>query len=316
MTGGFQTAVSTIPVIGFAGDWASSNPRDFVLAGPGGLIAGPAGVTIGNFAWATYPADPDGSPAIVNSFGIGAPTGFVHREQQGLDSTYLSNAGNTILGGFPLTLTSNADVLVKNAGAAQAQVGMKAFAKISDGSVSFAAAGTIPGGASGATASIAAETWSATNASITGAILDTTSASCVITGTIYPGSSITSNGVGNVVKQLTGTPGGAGTYLLDTGEQAISSLTIGGAYGLLSNGTVTGAFAVGQVLTGSGVAAGTVVTQLVTGAGGTGGTTVVNNNTVVSSTTIVGSNSVETRWFARSTGLTGEIVKISPKQYG
>ena len=38
---------------------------------------------------------------------------------------------------------------------------------------------------------------------------------------------------------------------------------------------------------------------------------VVNPNTAVSSATIVGSTSVETSFVARSTGLTGELVKIS-----
>ena len=38
---------------------------------------------------------------------------------------------------------------------------------------------------------------------------------------------------------------------------------------------------------------------------------VVNNNAVVTSTTITASTAVETRWCAVSTGFAGELVKIT-----
>ena len=309
-----QTQANTQPAPGVLGDFCDKNPRYTVDAGPGGLVAGAAGVTVGRFAWAAYPPDGDGSPAIVSNTGFGPVTGFVHREQQALIVNYLADASLQVQPGFPVTLHSGGGFWAKNEGSTEAQNGMKAFASVTNGAVSFAAAGSVPGGASGATASIAAETWSATLSTVTGDVLDTSGG--VVTGTIYVGSYLTANGVGTVLKQLTGTPGGVGTYLLDTGEQAVASATITGAYGLLSNGTVTGTFAVGQQLTGAGVVAGTTITVIVSGAGGTGGTSVVNNNTVVSSTTIVGSNSIETKWYARSTGLVGEIVKISDKPLG
>ena len=311
--GDFQSQVFTQQAPGVIGDYASKNPRYSYLAGPGGLVAGSGGVLVGRFAWASdnpY-SDGDGAPAIVSNSGIGLPSGFVHREQQGLIVNYLASSGLTIQPGFGMTLMIGGDFWAYNAGATEALYGMKAFANPSNGSVSFAAAGSNPGGASGATASIAAETWSATLSTITGNVLNTTAG--VVTGTIYPGSTINSNGVGKVLSQLTGTAGGVGTYLLDTGEQAVASATIGGTYGLMSNGTVTGTFAVGQVLSGTGVVTSppTSIWVLVTDAGGTGGTSVVDNNTVVSSTTIVGNSSIETKWTARSTGLPGEIVKIS-----
>ena len=46
------------------------------------------------------------------------------------------------------------------------------------------------------------------------------------------------------------------------------------------------------------------------------GTMVVNNNTVVSSTTITASLAVETKWYARSSGLPGEAVKMSSVPLG
>jgi hypothetical protein len=101
------------------------------------------------------------------------------------------------------------------------------------------------------------------------------------------------------------------------GEQSVAAgTTIGGLYGVITFGTVTGGpFAVGMVLTGTGVAANTVITDTITG-GGTSGTMVTNPNTAVSSTTIVGSSVVETKWYARSTGLNGEVVKISSQPLG
>jgi hypothetical protein len=135
-------------------------------------------------------------------------------------------------------------------------------------------------------------------------------------GTVVPGASISGTGIPTasapkVVAQLTGAAGGIGTYSLDIAEITFASGTISGTYGTLTIGTATGVFAVGDVLTGANVVAGTTITANITGAGGTGGTMVVNNNTVVASTTITASLAVETKFFARSTGLPGEVVKIS-----
>ena len=319
MTGGFQSAVSQVPAVGVAGDFCSANPIFTYDAGPGGLQAGPNGVTVGVFAWAVAnPADADGTPASVSNTGFGPVAGFVGRQgQPALITAFLADASMVIPAGYGMELMIGGDFWAVNTGTTQATNGMKAFANVNTGAVTFAAAGTNPGGGSGATASIAAETWSATLSTVTGNILNTSAG--VVTGTIYVGSYITSSGVvGTVLKQLTGTTGGAGTYLLDTGEQTVTSQTIAGAYGLLSNGTVTGVFAVGQVLSGTGVVTSppTVITALVSGAGGSGGTSVVTNNTVVNSTTIVGSNSIETKWYARSTGLQNELVKISDHAQG
>lgn len=314
MSGGFQSQVSVTPAPGVEGDFCNANPRFTVAAGPGALVAGAAGVTVGRFAWAYAPVDVDGGPSVVTNVGAGPVTGFVGRNQQGLITTYLADASLVIPAGFGLWLYNGGDFWVKNNGSTAAVIGQKVFATLANGQASFAAAGSIPGGGSGASASIAAETWSATLSTISGDILDTSAG--VVTGSIYVGSTVSSNGAGMVVSQLSGTPLGAGTYLLSQGEQSQASATIAGTYGLLSNGTVTGAFAVGQILTGSGVVAGTAITVLATGAGGTSGTSVVTNNTVVSSTTIVGSNSIETKWAAMSGGLAGELVKISDHALG
>lgn len=306
-----QVNVAQAPAV--AGDFASTNPRKSVLAGPFGLVAGDNGVTIGRFAWATYPQDGDGAPAIVNSVGGGPVTGFVHREQQGLNTTYLSGAGMTIPQGFPITLMDSGDFWAQNDGSGVAEPGMKAFASTINGSVSFAAAGTIVGGSSAATTAIVK-----TTLTLVGAVDDDIlTVASVSAGTVYPGAVLSSNALGQVMEQLSGTAGGAGTYRLSVGGQSVAAgTTIGGFYGLMTNGTVTGdAFQVGDILSGSGVPADDYVFHIVTN-GGTSGVMVASKVDGVSSTTIVGSSAVETKWYARSVGAAGALVKISDQPLG
>lgn len=314
MTGGFQTAVNTVPAPAVAGDFASTNPRASVLAGPGGLVAGAAGVTVGRFAWATAPLDADGAPAVVANTGVGAPTGFVHREQTGLITTYLADASMVIPKGFAMTLMASGDYWVVNDGASEALVGQKAYANFADGKVTFAATGSATQGAS-VTGAIAASTGSFTG-SITGNILSITA---VGSGVAVVGGTLSGTNVATgtqIVSQLTGTPGGIGTYEVNIGEQSAASTTISETYGTMTVSAVgSGTLAVGDALAGSGVAAGTSITALGTGTGGTG-TYIVNNNTVVGSTTITAALNVETKYTAMSTGLPGELVKISSQPLG
>lgn len=109
------------------GDFASSNPRANVLAGQGALVAGANGVIVGRFAWAS-------ASGVVSSTGTGAPTGFVHREQQALITAFLASTSMAVPQGFPVTLHSAGDFWVKNAGTAAATIGQKVFTKNADGS--------------------------------------------------------------------------------------------------------------------------------------------------------------------------------------
>src|SRR5580698_7558744 len=102
-TGGFQTQVYDQPAAFIAGNRTSQNPIFSYDAGPGGLVAG-SSLFVGRWAWVTAPLDPNGTPTIANSFGNGAPNGFVQLEQQALNSTYLSNAGMQIAPGFQCSL--------------------------------------------------------------------------------------------------------------------------------------------------------------------------------------------------------------------
>lgn len=305
----FQTQVNVQPAPGVEGDFCDTNPRATVDAGPGGLVAGALGVYVGRFAWLSMAEiDADNAPAIANSFGFGLPAGFVHREQQGLITDYLDPASMRVPEGFGVTLFSKGGFFAKNAGAALAQVGMKAYAKFADGSVRFKATGSPE--TDSVTGAIAPGTGSVTG-SISGNVLTVTA---VGSGSLPVGATLSGSGVATgtkIVAQLSGTPLGVGTYAVSIAEQNVASTTITATFGVL---TVTvagsGALAVGSVLSGSGVTAGTTIRALGTGTGGTG-TYYVDPTQTAGSTTITATVDVETNFYARSSGGVGELVKMS-----
>lgn len=314
----FQQQVNAAMAPGVPGDFASANPttRQLVLAGPGGLVAGPGGVTIANFAWLGDGAlDSDGAPALVNSFGSGPVAGFVHRAQQGMITAFLASYGMVIQPGSQMELHAAGDFWVKNSGTTEATVGQYAYANVLNGSVSFAAANSATAGGTGSASSIAAASAQTVTGSITGDVLTVTAAS----NTVVIGAILTGTGVATgtqIISQLTGTAGGVGTYLVNIGEQTVASETLTQTYGTLTvGGTVTGVFAVGQTISGSGVTAGTVITALGTGTGGAG-TYIVSPTQTASSTSISSATNVQTKWIAMSSGLPGESVKISSQVLG
>jgi len=288
----FQTQVNVQPAPAQAGDFASANPRASVLAGPGSLVAGAAGVFVGRFAWAasnglsninTGEADAYNS---VNSFGAGLPSGFVHREQQALITAFLSSNSYLVPQGYPLTLHSAGDFWVLNDGTAAATAGMKAYANNSNGKVSFAATGTPTAGAS-ATAATLAKIVSATTgatlpttntctASIAGTTM-TVSALGAATMAVGPGQVLTGTGVAagtTVVAQLTGTTGSTGTYSVNISQTVASTtVTMSGGTMILTGANTSGVFAVGQTLavaSSGSLTAGTKITSVLTGTGGAG----------------------------------------------
>ena len=322
---GFQTSVNTVPAPAVAGDFCDSNPRFAVDAGPGGLVTGPAGVTIGRFAWATpSPADPDGAATQVNNFGSGPVTGFVHREQQGLITAFLAEGSMVIPQGMNITLMSGGGFWVKNEGATQAVPGQYAYASFANGAASFAAAGAP------STASITGSSIAAVSMTITGYIVGnvltvtgTTGGGPIVAGAVLSGTasngSITSGT--QIVAQLSGTQtGGNGTYSLSNTEMTVGSsgsgTNITATYGILTVGTLaSGTVGVGGSVGGTGVAASTIITQLGTGTGGAGTYYVSVSQTVSSSSWTVGQN-VVTKWIAMSAGVAGELVKITDHALG
>lgn len=324
MSGGFQTSVTTQPAPAIAGDFASANPRFTVLAGPGGFVAGASGVTVGRFVWIqAYPEDPNGVGQVLNNFGTGAPAGLIGRNQQGLITTFLADASMVVPSGFMVTAFSGGDFWVKNDGTTVALAGQKAFADFTTGKVTFAAAGSAASGGTSTVSTIAAVSPAI---SFTGSIAgDVLTVTAIGTGTIRVGGTIggsdgtTSIATGTtIVSQISGaTSGSVGTYGLSIGEQTINSCTITEALGLLTvGGTVGGTWAVGQTLgTVGGVAANTSIVGLGTGTGGAG-TYYVNVSQSVGSGALQSLGAYETKWYAMSDGLAGELVKISDHALG
>jgi hypothetical protein len=311
---GFQTQVETDMAPALAGDFASANPRQMVVAGPLGLQAGPNGLTVGRFAWLDWPADFRGSAAMANNYGTGAPDGFVHREQQAFITGYLSYASNLLPAGFETSLVYSGDLWALNDDTVQINPGDQIYADNSTGRCLKTATA---GGATASTWGIAAAT-----ASFTGTITDNVMAtSGAVTGTIYPGAVVTGSGVttGTVItRQLSGTTGGAGTYEVSPPNQNVASTTITITYGTLTLTTVTaGSFGVNQVLTGAsaGVTAGTKILQMLTGTGGSGSTAVVNYTQTSGNAgqgVLTGAGASATGWYAGSMAAPGEVFMISP----
>lgn len=315
MAGGFQTQVNVQPSPGVEGDFADHNPRSSVDFGPFGAVAGPLGITVGRFAWASYSSvDADGAPAAINNYGSGLVAGFIHREQQGMVTTYLANASMGLPAGFGVTVMSSGGYWARNAGASQAIPGMICYAKLSTGEAFFGT--VVPAGGTSTASSIAAVTIGFTG-SISGNILTVTVGG---SGNLYPGTVIAGTGVAagtSIVSQLSGTPLGVGSYALSIPEQSVVSEVMTGSYGVLTvGGTITGTFVIGALLSGTASpVAGTYITALGTGVGGAG-TYIVNLTQTVSSGQILANLYVATKWFAASSGLAGELVKISSQALG
>lgn len=134
---GFQKTINIQPAPAVEGDFASANPRASVLAGEGAFIADTAGVTVGRFAWAD-------SSGLVTNAGAGAPTGFVHREQQALITAWLGETSMLVPEGLPITLHNEGDFWVKTL--TVATVGQKVFASLTTGEVKTDAAGATVAG--------------------------------------------------------------------------------------------------------------------------------------------------------------------------
>ena len=195
----FPNTVNVTQAPGVAGDFASTNPRHSVpcsLNAPYGWFAGSNGVTIGLFAWA------DSTGTICSNNGQGAPSGFVHRNQQALLTVYLSEFGMTIPAGMGVgDLFSGGDFFCKNYGAGSVTVAQKAFANYANGTISFAATG----------ATIAGATLTGT-VSTTVLTVSAQSVNPILVGDLVIGLTPATY----ILSQASGTAGGTGTYNLST----------------------------------------------------------------------------------------------------
>lgn len=155
-------------------------------------------------------------------------------------------------------------------------------------------------------------------ASVTGAIAPATAAvtasiagnvmtvNAVASGTLVPGAAITGAGVASgtaVSSQLSGVPGGVGTYAVSK-AQVVPNGSLSATYGVLTVSAVSsGSLSVGQTLTGTGVTAGTRITGLGTGAGLAGTYFVSPSQTVSSGTLTAAATPIAVTYDAISGGL-------------
>lgn len=263
---GFQKTVNLTPAPAVAGDFASSNPRATVLAGPGGLVAGALDVTVGKFAW----VDDDG--VTVHSFGTGtrAPDGFVHREQQALIQQYLSESSMNIPAGFPVTLHNEGDFWAKLAGSNAATIGAAIYADYSNGDVAAVAA---PSGAS-VTASMGSTNTGSLGATFTATGTGTSFVVTALTGYLAVGDVISGTGVvagTTIVAQTVGTTGAAGTYTTSAATTSAGDTIT--SFGKTVKTTVTtGLISIGETISGgAGFPVGATVVAQVSGTTGGAG---------------------------------------------
>lgn len=377
---GFPRQVNTVPAVAVEGDFASTNPRVSVVNQAGAFVAGALGALVGRFVWADLATNTK-----LSNFGIGAPTGFLARQQQGLIDPRLESSMR-VPAGQMLTAYSEGDFWVKNNGAASAAINQKAYTNNATGEITFGATGTPTVGGTSSASTIAATTSTASTLalnSFTGSISGTTlTVSAIATGALFPGQTLSGgsgsnliNSAQTVLEQLSGTKGSTGTYRVSVSQNftsatitgsgatltvggtvtgyyavgqvisgasvtagstilaAISGAGVAGTYavsaaqtlssqainatgGLLTvGGTVTGTFAVGDLVVGSGISAGTDIIAAITGLGAAG-TYLVDNGQTISSQAINVNSNTETKFYALTPALPGELVKMSSYPLG
>ncbi len=215
LIGSFQTRVNIYNPYGVEGDFASENPRASALTPDGGsLIAGPNGVTIGQFAWIAA----DGRTVTNQGQYPAQPDGFVHRAQQGLLTQYLQAAGTLIPPGFPVTLSVAGEFLDINTGPSTLARRGNIYASYINGAL-MTSAGT---GAS-VTATLGSTNTASLGATFTGAASSASATLVVtaVTGLISIGDTVSGSGISDsptIISQVSGTAGGAGTYTLSKPE--------------------------------------------------------------------------------------------------
>ena len=136
----FQTSVATQQSPGIEGGFYGANPH-FTVTNPdeGMWVAGSAGVTIGQFAWA------DTATGTVSSVhpGKAAATvryGFVHRDQPAVIGAMLAGTSNTVVAGQSIDILEDGPMWARFA--AGAVIGQKVYMAYADGSCVSAATGS------------------------------------------------------------------------------------------------------------------------------------------------------------------------------
>lgn len=139
----FPNQVRAIAGTAWEGDFASHNPNLYsMLAGQGQMVAAPAGVLVGHFAWLVggYVSPESNTLTSVAAGNGSTPAGFIARELQGMIITYLAEGTMQVQPGTPLTAYTSGDFWALNQGVACAR-GNKVWTRLTDGAVGVSATG-------------------------------------------------------------------------------------------------------------------------------------------------------------------------------
>lgn len=297
---GFQNVVNAKAAPAVEGDFASTNPRSSVLAVEGNLVAGPAGVAVGKFAFVN-PAN----QAVSNVYASGYQIGFLGRNQQGLITAFLADATQVVPPGFMLTLFDEGEFWARFGNGATA--GQEVYADEETGSAQSGSGTTSVTGAVGFTGTASLATVVA-QAQMT---LATITSGLVVIGDVISGTGTANNVVQSLASGVANTVGAV--YNLSgavTTEAAEAITTTSNTLNVTA--ISAGSLNVGDVISGTGITAGTTIAALGTGVGGIG-TYIISGAPVhtASETITVPSGAVDTGFKVRTNCLPGELAIIS-----
>ena len=326
---GFQKQVNLNLAPAKVGDRASMNPVQTVDAGPGGLVAGSTGVTVGRFAWNTYATA--GGPGTAGNNSTVAPTlpaGFIANEQQAMITIFLDDVSLVVPEGLPVTEYDRGDFWAKST-YSEAAIGNKVFANLFSGEVLAAATGSFPTNDAGSATSITASGTIGTFDLVVSAIA---ASGILAKGMLVTGSGIPANTF--IDAQSAGSTGVTGTYTLTqklTATITAATITIASPEGIggavvasatASTGSTTlniititsGMIAAGQYIKGTGIATGAYIASLGTFNGVSGTVELSAVTTATITTAAVNTSSwIETPWSVKSAGNVGDLIKIGIK---
>ncbi len=298
-TDGFQKVVRNQPGVAVQGDFYGTNPRASVLGLEGQYQVPVGGIIVGNFAWARA-----NSSLLVPNYVTPAQIGFVGRHNQALITQFLGIATLTIPQGYPCNIYSQGDFWALFA--AGATPGQRVFADPNTGA-------PVAGPASGVNVASVTAIGGFAATAVQTAASSTMTVSAVTAGRLIVGSVIAGSGVTGgttVVAQLTGTPGGAGTYTVSNTTGFASTAITATSDTMDVTAVGSGVLGVGSLLSGSGVTAGTVITGQLSGTIGGIGQYTISPVQKWTSTTVV-EQAILTPWFVNSEALAGELAVIS-----
>ncbi len=325
----FQKQVNNYQAPGSLGAIASMNPLATVVAGPGGLVAGTAGVLVGRFAWNTYPVA--GGPGLAQNMcqissteAPRVPDGFICNQQQGLITIWLDSESLGVPHGVMVTEHERGDFWAQST-MSEAVLGNKVFANLVTGQALAAAAGATPANYSGTPAVIKGTVASLTN--------NTMTITAVTSGVVAPGQLVVGKNIpqGTYISSLGTSTGGTGTVFLTRNATALFTAqdlttSVPEAYGAFSGtasfatdvmtveSVVAGALVEGQLVTSAGVAAGTYIVSQLTGTpGGLGTYELSTSPGTITTQAVTATSWIETDWYVKSAGNVMDLIKIGRK---